>query len=153
MLCVCVLCVFLCVLILIFRRAPLSIPTCVNTPADQMADNDFQIDTLHSTSRENQWALIAFFPRRSSLPEGYYLSHSLFYLSQFLCLLLQAPFIHFSIPLRLNQFMLLFTGDFLWKDTAEYLFKSIKSPLLRLCHSSSLICLSEGGHACLTYFS
>lgn len=66
-----------CVLILIFRRGPLSIPTCVNSPADQMADNDFQIDTFHSTSRENQWALIAFFPRRSSPPEGYYLSPSL----------------------------------------------------------------------------
>ena len=47
-------CVCVCVLIPIFRGAPLSIPTCVNTPADQMADNDFQIDTLHSTSRENQ---------------------------------------------------------------------------------------------------
>lgn len=47
-------CGSLCVLILIFRRALLSTPTCVNTPADQMADNDFQIDTLHSTSRENQ---------------------------------------------------------------------------------------------------
>lgn len=70
-------CGSLCVLILIFRRALLSTPTCVNTPADQMADNDFQIDTLHSTSRENQWALIAFFPRRSSPPKGYYLSLSL----------------------------------------------------------------------------
>lgn len=85
--CVCV-CVCLCVLILIFRGALLSMPMCVNTPADQMADNDFQIDTLHSTSRENQWALIAFFPRRSSLPWkllSIYLLLSLL-LSQFLCL-------------------------------------------------------------------
>ena len=74
-------CGSVCVLILIFRRGLLSIPTCVNTPADQMADNDFQIDTLHSTSRENQWALIAFFPRRSSPPWrllSIYLSLSLF---------------------------------------------------------------------------
>lgn len=77
-------CVCVSVLILIFRRALLSIPTCVNTPADQMADNDFQIDTLHSTSRKNQWALIAFFPRRSSL--AWRLLSIFLFLCQFLCL-------------------------------------------------------------------
>lgn len=96
-----VLCVYVCVLILIFRRALLSIPTCVNTPADQMADNDFQIDTLHSTSRENQWALIAFFPRRSSPPEGCYLSLS-FYLSFSL---------NFSVPLSKPHS---FTSQYHW---------------------------------------
>lgn len=82
--CVCVrdnvcVSVWVCVLqalILVFRGARLPVPTCVNTAADHMADNDFQIDTLHSSGRENQWALIAFFPRRSSLPEGHYLSLS-----------------------------------------------------------------------------
>lgn len=58
-----------------------------------MADNDFQIDTLHSSNRENQWALIAFFPRRSSLPEGYYLSPSLLF-----CL-----FLFFPLHLPLNN--------------------------------------------------
>lgn len=109
--------VCVCVLILIFRRGLLSIPTCVNTGADQMADNDFQIDTLHSPSRENQWALIAFFPRRSSSPEGYYLSLPVF------CLLFSNPHSrHHSVSLRLNQFMLLFMEDLRRKDGAGYLF-------------------------------
>lgn len=114
--CVCVrhVCVrFLCVcvlhaLILLFRGAPLPVPTCVNTAVDHMADNDFQIDTLHSSGGENQWALIAFFPRRSSLPEGHYLS-----LSASVSLPLThkhwIPFILLSM--RLHQTVLLFTGD------------------------------------------
>lgn len=61
MLCVCVC--LSCVLILIFRRALLSTPTRVNTPADQMTDNDFQIDTLYSSSWEKSMSPDCFFPK------------------------------------------------------------------------------------------
>lgn len=77
--CVC-MCVCLCALILVFRGAPLSILTCVNTPADQMADNDFQIDTLHSTGGENQWALIAFSQDDHLRPKATIYLSLLFYL-------------------------------------------------------------------------
>lgn len=59
-------CVCVCVLhalILVFRGAPLPVPTCVNTAADHMADNDFQIDTLHSSRGEKSMSADCFFPK------------------------------------------------------------------------------------------
>lgn len=77
-------------------------------------------------------------------------------LSQFLRLSLQGPFIHLSIPLRLNQFTVLFTGDFLWKIQRNICLRRsslcccFALPLvdkLTYCISTALMSSSEGSMA------